>query len=279
MTNYIIAITIAIPIFILLISIEAFWGFKKGIKINNSTDIISSLSSGITNTIRDGMGYGIILISYTWLNNNLAIENNLPIWLGVVIAFIVKDFAGYWLHRIHHKINILWNRHIIHHSSEEFNLSCALRQPISDNIKFSALFLIPAALLGIPPYIFAIIGPIHLFMQFWYHTQLIDKLGWLEKIIVTPSHHRVHHAINPEYNRQDIGANVTVYTELHEITKPVINGSSFLSSNDIRLHFGLGDASIVQNVKVRWADGIEEDFGTFKVNQQVKLEKGKSTFN
>ena len=82
---------------------------------------------------------------------------------------------------------------------EEFNLSCALRQSISDNIQFFAILLIPAAILGIPPYLFAIIGPVHLFLQFWYHTRLIDKMGILEKILVTPSHHRVHHAINPEY--------------------------------------------------------------------------------
>ncbi len=100
---------------------------------------------------------------------------------------------------MNHRVNVFWNRHIIHHSSEEFNLSCALRQSISDTVRFGAIFMIPAAFLGIPAYIFVIIGPIHLFMQFWYHTRLIDKLGWLENIIVTPSHHRVHHAINPEY--------------------------------------------------------------------------------
>ena len=116
-----------------------------------------------------------------------------------MIAFITEDFAGYWIHRLNHRINIFWNRHIIHHSSEEYNLSCALRQSISNNFKFAAVFLIPAALLGIPPYLFAIISPVHLFMQFWYHTRLIDKMGWLEYILVTPSHHRVHHAINPEY--------------------------------------------------------------------------------
>jgi len=111
----------------------------------------------------------------------------------------VQDFTGYWMHRLSHRVNIFWNRHIIHHSSEEFNLSCALRQTISETFKFSAVLMIPAALLGIPTEIFAVLAPIHLFMQFWYHTRLIDKIGFLEYIIVTPSHHRVHHAINPEY--------------------------------------------------------------------------------
>lgn len=98
-----------------------------------------------------------------------------------------------------HRINIFWNRHIIHHSSEEYNLSCALRQSASEVFSFVGLFLLPAALIGIPAQVIAVIAPIQLFAQFWYHTRLIDKMGFLEYIIVTPSHHRVHHAINPEY--------------------------------------------------------------------------------
>ena len=111
-----------------------------------------------------------------------------------IIAFIVIDFAGYWVHRIDHKINIFWNSHIVHHSSEEFNLACALRQSISVFIRLFTFLLIPAALLGVPAEVIAIVAPIHLFAQFWYHTRHIKKMGILEKIIVTPSHHRVHHA-------------------------------------------------------------------------------------
>ncbi|NQZ78348.1 MAG: sterol desaturase family protein, partial [Ekhidna sp.] len=116
-----------------------------------------------------------------------------------VLAFVGKDFAGYWTHRFEHRINWLWNRHIIHHSSEEFNLACALRQSISEIVFYFTFLLLPLALLGVPAEVFAIVAPIHLFAQFWYHTRYIGKMGWLEKVIVTPSHHRVHHAINPEY--------------------------------------------------------------------------------
>ena len=199
MNTYIIAISIAIPIFLLLITLEAIVASRRGIQINRAADMISSLSSGITNTTRDGIKFGFVLISYSWLVDHITIIKIEPLWLAVIIAFVVEDFAGYWIHRLNHRVNIFWNRHIIHHSSEEFNLSCALRQSISNNIKFVAVLLIPAALFGIPAYLFAIIGPIHLFMQFWYHTRLIDKMGFLEYILVTPSHHRVHHAINPEY--------------------------------------------------------------------------------
>lgn len=199
MSFFVTSLMFAIPIFLILIGIEALAAGRMGIKINRPADMISSLSSGVTNTVRDGINFGFILISYSWLVEHLTIYKLEPVWLAVVIAFIVKDFSGYWIHRMDHRINVFWNRHVVHHSSEEFNLSCALRQSISDTVRFGAIFMVPAAFLGIPAYIFVVIGPIHLFMQFWYHTRLIDKLGWLENIIVTPSHHRVHHAINPEY--------------------------------------------------------------------------------
>ena len=127
MNTYIIAVSIAIPIFIILIGIEAFVASKRGLQINRPADMISSLSSGITNTTRDGIGFGLVLISYTWLVDHLTIIKLGPVWLAVIIAFVVEDFAGYWIHRLNHSVNIFWNRHIIHHSSEEYNLSCALR--------------------------------------------------------------------------------------------------------------------------------------------------------
>mgnify|MGYP001323537705 CR=1 FL=1 len=199
MNTYITALTFAIPLFVILIGVEALIAYRKGIQINRAADMISSLSSGLTNTTRDGIQFGFILLSYTWMVEHLTIVKVEPIWLAVVIAFISEDFAGYWVHRMSHRINFMWNRHIIHHSSEEFNLSCALRQSISDNVQFTTILFLPAALMGIPPEVFAIVGPVHLFLQFWYHTRLIDKMGLLEKILVTPSHHRVHHAINPNY--------------------------------------------------------------------------------
>jgi len=199
MSAYITSLLFAIPIFIILIGLESFVAYRRGIQVNHAADMISSLSSGLTNATRDGIQFGVVLISYTWLVNHITIYKVENLWLAVVIAFVVEDFAGYWIHRMSHRVNILWNRHVIHHSSEEYNLSCALRQSISDNIKFFSILLIPAAVMGIPPALFAIISPVHLFLQFWYHTRLIDKMGMLENILVTPSHHRVHHAINPEY--------------------------------------------------------------------------------
>ena len=214
MSTYLTFLFYAIPSFSVLIFIEMVVARRRGISINRSTDMISSLSSGLTNTIKDAIKFGIILVSYSSMVDSMTIYTIQPIWIAVAIAFIVEDFAGYWMHRLNHRVNIFWNRHVIHHSSEEFNLSCALRQSISTTFKFSAILFIPAALLGVPAYIFAILGPIHLFMQFWYHTQLIGKMGFLEHIIVTPSHHRVHHAINSVYLDKNYGQIFIIWDKL-----------------------------------------------------------------
>jgi len=192
-------LTIAGPVFILLVLFEWAIAYFKGVKIAHSFDTISSLSSGVTNIIKDVLGIAIIIVSYSFMYEHLAIFELKAYWWVFIIAFILDDFAGYWAHRFEHVINIFWNRHIIHHSSEEFNLACALRQDISAIVGIFFFLYIPMAIVGVPVEVIAVVKPIQLFMQFWYHTRLIDKMGFLEHIIVTPSHHRVHHAINEEY--------------------------------------------------------------------------------
>ncbi len=196
---------IAMPIFLILVLFEKWFGWKKGFDTVRNMDMISSLSSGITNVTKDVLGLSIGILSYGFMLKHLTlfnIQNTITVY---ILAFIAIDFQGYWIHRWSHHINIFWNRHIIHHSSEEFNLACALRQSISSFFNLFTFLLLPAAILGVPQIVIATLLPIHLFAQFWYHTRHIDKMGFLEKIIVTPSHHRVHHAINKEYLDKNLG--------------------------------------------------------------------------
>ncbi|SNR36608.1 sterol desaturase family protein [Flavobacterium sp. ov086] len=190
---------IAMPIFLVLIVIEKAYGIYKKDDTAPLIDSVSSISSGITNSVKDVLGLSLTFISYEWLVSKLAINHLEPNVLSYCIAFFVIDFYGYWSHRLAHQINFLWNKHAIHHSSEEFNLACALRQPIASLLNLFTFLLIPAAIIGVPASVIAITLPLHLFLQFWYHTKHIKKMGVLEYILVTPSHHRVHHAINPEY--------------------------------------------------------------------------------
>lgn len=188
-----------VPIFILLILIEIIYGQIKKKQTHSFMDTLSSLSSGMTNILKDTLGLVVVIISYPYLLGKLSIFNIENTFIVYIAAFICVDFSGYWSHRLNHKINLFWNQHIIHHSSEEFNLACALRQSFSDLLGYTALFLIPAAVLGVPTDVITLLAPLHLFGQFWYHTQHIGKLGILEYFLVTPSQHRVHHAINPIY--------------------------------------------------------------------------------
>jgi sterol desaturase/sphingolipid hydroxylase (fatty acid hydroxylase superfamily) len=185
-----------------------------GRSVNKGMDVISSLSSGMTNTLKSLLGLSIVILSYDWMVSNWAIfEIKSTLWLYIV-AFTCIDFASYWSHRFNHVVNLFWNRHIVHHSSEEFNLSCALRQSISDILEIYFFLYIPMAIIGVPTQVVAIVAPLHLFAQFWYHTRLINRMGFLEHIIVTPSHHRVHHAINKEYIDKNLAAIFIIWDKL-----------------------------------------------------------------
>lgn len=205
---------IAMPAFLLLVLFEKWWGWHKGFDTVRNMDMISSLSSGVTNVTKDVLGLAIAISIYPFMLEHLAITRIENTVLVYILTFIIIDFNGYWVHRWSHKINLFWNLHVIHHSSEEFNLACALRQSISSFFNLFTVLLLPAAVLGIPEAVINIVGPIQLFAQFWYHTRHINKMGFLEKIIVTPSHHRVHHAVNPEYMDKNLSQIFIIWDKL-----------------------------------------------------------------
>ena len=206
MSTYASILLWVVPGFMVLMTIEVIYGHLTNKQTYSFMDTLSSLSSGITNVLKDSLGLVLVILSYPYILDAISVFDLESSVLLYVVAFICIDFASYWNHRLNHKVNIFWNRHVIHHSSEEFNLACALRQSISAWIGFGALFLIPAAFFGVPPQLITLLAPIHLFAQFWYHTRHIGKLGFLEYIIVTPSQHRVHHAINPIYIDKNLSA-------------------------------------------------------------------------
>ncbi|MDA0609159.1 MAG: sterol desaturase family protein [Bacteroidetes bacterium] len=214
MDAYANALLYAIPGFMVLMLIEIAYGHYVKNQKYRLFDTLSSLSSGVTNVLKDSLGLALVLVSYPFLASRLAVVEVSNSWLTWVIAFVVIDFAGYWNHRLSHRVNIFWNQHVIHHSSEDFNLACALRQSISNVVGYTAILLLPAALLGVEYSVIAVLAPLHLFGQFWYHTQHIGKLGFLEYILVTPSQHRVHHAINEQYIDKNLGQIFSVWDRL-----------------------------------------------------------------
>ena len=205
---------IVMPIFFSMILIEKWYGWYIKKERNHSMDTVSSLSSAITMVIKNVLGLSFTILSYKWIEQRVAITHISTTWLTYVIAFVCLDFSHYWIHRIEHKINFFWNSHIVHHSSEEFDLACAVRQPISSFVKIFSIFLLPAALLGVSPLVIATVTPIQFFAQFWYHTRYINRMGFLEYILVTPSHHRVHHAINKEYMDKNMAQIFIIWDKL-----------------------------------------------------------------
>ena len=195
----------AMPAFLALVLFEKWYGWRRGYDTVRQMDMISSMSSGITNVTKDVLGLSVAILAYPFLLKHLAVFNITTTWLVYLVAFLALDFAGYWGHRFQHQYNVFWNAHLVHHSSEEFNLACALRQSISGIVKVFGFLLLPAAVFGVSANVIAVVAPLHLFAQFWYHTRHINRMGFLEHIIVTPSHHRVHHAINPQYIDKNYG--------------------------------------------------------------------------
>lgn len=287
---------IAMPAFLILILLEKWWGIRKGNDTIRTMDMVSSLTSGITNSTKDVLGLSIAVLSYDWMVSHWAMFQIEATVLLYIIAFIALDLTGYLVHRIDHEFNFFWNAHIIHHSSEDFNLACALRQSISTFVRLFTIFLLPAALLGIPTQVIAVVAPLHLFAQFWYHTQHIDRMGWLEKIIVTPSHHRVHHAINPEYLDKNYGQIFIFWDKwfgtyqeelphikpVYGITRPVRTWNP-IKINFMHLWLLIKDAWHAENIKDKlriwfmptgWRPtDVAEKYPVFKIEDPYHFEK------
>ncbi len=214
METFATGIQYVLPLFIILILLEMIISKIRNAEVFNIMDSVSSLSSGITNVLKRVLGLTIYIFTYDFLVEHLAVFNLKTTALQYVFGFISLDFYVYWNHRWRHRYNILWNDHVIHHSSEEYNLPVALRQTIGDVVDIYFFLLFPAAFLGIPTDVISVLAVVMLFGGFWYHTQLIGKLGFLEKIIVTPSHHRIHHAINPIYLDRNFGGILIIWDKL-----------------------------------------------------------------
>ena len=214
METFATGIQYVLPIFIILILLEMIISKIRNAEVFNIMDSVSSLSSGITIVLKRVLGLTIYIFTYDFLVEHLAVFHFKSSALQYVIGFISLDFYVYWNHRWRHRYNILWNDHVIHHSSEEYNLPVALRQTIGDVLDIYFFLLFPAAFFGIPTDVISVLAVVMLFGGFWYHTQLIGKLGFLEKIIVTPSHHRIHHAINPIYLDRNFGGILIIWDKL-----------------------------------------------------------------
>ena len=217
MDSFQLSLFLAVPFFLVLMIIELVaTKLAKRNYYDNKNDVISSLSSGIATAVIRTTGFGFAIISYDFMLAHLKVFNFVDItspwaWFW---GFIALDFGSYWGHRWKHKYNFLWQFHLVHHSSEEYNLPVALRQNSLGGINLLSFLLFPAAILGIPTDMLAILSIAFLYAQYWYHTRFFGELGILEYILVTPSQHRVHHAVNKEYIDKNFSAIFCIWDRL-----------------------------------------------------------------
>jgi len=208
--NYIL---IAIPFFLLSIIIEFVWGRFKKTNFYNFEDTLTNINIGIGNQALNTMLKLMILGFYEYVYLHYApfkIENSF--W-SFILCLVAYDFIFYWAHRWGHEMNIFWGAHIVHHQSQEYNLSVALRQSWFHNALAFILFL-PLPLLGFNPLIFAAAAAFSTLYQYWLHTKHIKSLGLFEWVFNSPSHHRVHHGINPKYLDKNYAAVFIIWDRL-----------------------------------------------------------------
>jgi sterol desaturase/sphingolipid hydroxylase (fatty acid hydroxylase superfamily) len=213
-------IALAIPVFFLMIGIE--WGVARrmGLQPYRFVDAITDLSCGITSQVI-GIFFGILLIApYAWIWDRWRLAT-LPDTAASthLVAFLGVDLAYYAWHRFTHETNLGWSTHVVHHQSEDYNLAVALRQSITSSWT-SWPFYLPLALLGVSPVVFLTHTALNTLYQFWIHTETIGRLGPLEWVLNTPSHHRVHHAINDRYLDRNYAGVLIVWDRLFGSFEP-----------------------------------------------------------
>lgn len=205
-------IILSIPIFFILIAIEVIYSLATKKNYYRSADTFSNIGCGIFEQTT-GLFVKVFTIGIYTLAYQYRIFDIPSTWPFLILLFLGIDFQYYWAHRLSHQINLLWIGHVIHHQSESYNLSVALRQGALQKF-FTSPFALPLAFLGFDPYWFLYLSAINTLYQFWIHTEAIDKMGWLEKVFNTPSHHRVHHGRDPKYIDKNHAGSLIIWDKM-----------------------------------------------------------------
>lgn len=236
-------IAVAIPVFFLLILLELVVSWAKGESVYRFNDAITDLGCGIgeqvTGVFLKALSFGL----YLWVFENWAPFHMKATSPGAwFVGIIGLDFLYYWWHRWSHEINFMWAGHVVHHQSQDYNLAVALRQAWFTKLTSAPIYAI-LAFVGVPPLVMLGSEAISLLYQFWIHTRLIGKMGPLEEILNTPSHHRVHHGVNPQYLDRNYAAILIIWDKVFGTfeaeDEPVVYGTvkPFQSWNPVWAQF------------------------------------------
>lgn len=217
-------VLIAIPFFALMIGLEAWHDYRTNSNAYHKTDAWNNIFIGLI-SVAFGAFFGLFIgVIYAFAYETAPYKFPADAWWTWVLLFFVDDFLYYWFHRISHESRLFWNFHVVHHSSEQYNLSVAVRQSWFSGL-LHWIFYAPAMLLGFAPWMFLIMHGFNLIYQFWIHTEFIKRLGPLEYVLNTPSHHRVHHGVNDQYLDKNYAGALIIWdrifgTFIEETEKP-----------------------------------------------------------
>ena len=207
-------ITWATPVFFLLIGIELLVAKLRGRDAYASNDAVNSIGLGAISQLVAAFTKLLSIGIYAWCARHFALfelpADSVPVWIGALLGY---DLCYYWLHRMGHEVNILWAAHVVHHQSERYNLSTALRQTGSGAL-LGWIFYLPLAVLGVPVQVFVAVALIDLLYQFWVHTEQVGRLGWFDRVFCSPSNHRAHHAVNDRYLDRNYGGILILWDRL-----------------------------------------------------------------
>ena len=217
-------IAFAVPFFASFMILEYYISRRKNKDVHRFNESIANLNVGIVERITDLLTTGTFYFIFSWLNSNFSIfsiESSVTTW---ILLFLATDLVWYWYHRFGHSVNLFWATHIVHHQSDDFNYTAAARITVFQAVA-RGLFWSVLPIIGFKAEMITVLLLIHGTYPFFTHTQLVGKLGWLEYIIVTPSHHRVHHSSNLEYLDKNFGDMLIVWdkifgTYIEETTVP-----------------------------------------------------------
>ncbi|MFW7379626.1 MAG: sterol desaturase family protein [Oligoflexus sp.] len=213
----------AVPIFIFLILTEILFNHIKKMSFYRVNDAISNVSAGVIQQVLGFIPIFFEVLAYLLVFKHFALAPEFfgqQVWWMWVLLFFMVDFQYYWFHRFSHRINILWTGHVVHHQSEEYNLTVALRQSILQRL-YSIPFALPFAVLGVDLTMLIIVSVLNTLSQFWVHTRLIDRLPKVfEAFLNTPSHHRVHHGRNPQYIDKNYAGAFIIWDRLFGTFEP-----------------------------------------------------------
>jgi sterol desaturase/sphingolipid hydroxylase (fatty acid hydroxylase superfamily) len=218
-------IWIAAPILFGLVALEWIYSYRKNINSYETKDFFASLTVGVGNLVLNGF-QKVALYTFILFFYNLVPWSIPHTWWSYILCFFALDFFRYWAHRVAHEQRFLWTTHVVHHSSNKYNLSVAFRLSWIQNIK--VIFFLPVIMMGFHPVVFFIVHQTEVLYQFWIHTEYIKKLPKpIEYIFTTPSHHRVHHGRNKKYIDKNYGSTLIIWDRIFGTFEPEIEESIY----------------------------------------------------